>query len=94
MENGVRKIVGNRIRVLRNERRLTQEELADRSKINAKFLGSVERGEKNLTLQTLAKIADGLRMSLEELFPLPHTGGNLLIGEIAELLPELCTESS
>jgi transcriptional regulator with XRE-family HTH domain len=61
MGNNVRKVVGNRIRVLRKERRLTQEKLADRAKINAKFLGSVERGEKNLTLQTLAKIADGLQ---------------------------------
>jgi len=62
------KKVGERIRRIRKERNLSQEELAERSGIHANYVGQVERGEKNLTLETLEKIVLGLNISLEQLF--------------------------
>jgi Predicted transcription factor, homolog of eukaryotic MBF1 len=62
------KKVGERIRRLRKERGLSQEELAERSGLHTNYVGQVERGEKNLTLETLEKIVSGLDISLEQLF--------------------------
>ena len=66
------KIVGNQIRSLRKARRLSQEKLAERSNLHYTMIGSVERGERNVTLENLAKIAKGLGVPMRELFP-PET---------------------
>ncbi|MFD2881591.1 helix-turn-helix domain-containing protein [Paenibacillus rhizoplanae] len=47
---------------------LSQEQLAERSGLHTNYVGQVERGEKNLTLETLEKVVGGLHISLEELF--------------------------
>jgi transcriptional regulator with XRE-family HTH domain len=50
------KLLGERIRVLRKERGLTQERLADVAKIDRSYIGGVERGERNLTFTVLCQI--------------------------------------
>lgn len=64
----VRQRLGARIRMLRAERRLTQEELADRAFISSAFWSFLERGEKTASLDTLVSIAEVLDVSLSELF--------------------------
>lgn len=59
---------GNAVRNARATAGLTQEELADRSGIDRSYIGGVERGERNPTLSVIEKIADGLGVSLAELF--------------------------
>ena len=66
------KAVGNQIRSLRKARRISQEKLAERANLHYTMIGSVERGERNVTLENLAKIAKGLGVPLRELFP-PET---------------------
>jgi transcriptional regulator with XRE-family HTH domain len=65
------KLFGEHLRGLRKERDLTREELAQRCQMFAPYLGEIERGEKNPTLLTLHKIADGLGISLGELVSVP-----------------------
>lgn len=60
--------IGERIRRVRKEINLSQEQLAERSGLHTNYVGQVERGEKNLTLETLEKVVGGLGISLEELF--------------------------
>jgi transcriptional regulator with XRE-family HTH domain len=60
--------IGERIRRVRKEMNLSQEQLAERSGLHTNYVGQVERGEKNLTLETLEKVVGGLDISLEELF--------------------------
>lgn len=60
--------LGERIRHLRKEKGLTQEELGELVDLHANYIGQVERGEKNLTIDTLAKVTIGLGVSLEQLF--------------------------
>lgn len=83
------KMVIERIRRLRKERNLSQEQLAERSSLHTNYVGQVERGEKNLTLETLEKIVSGLDISLEELFrflgPMERRDA---FGEIVLLLSE------
>ncbi len=83
------KKVGERIRRLRKERNLSQEELAERSGLHTNYVGQIERGEKNLTLETLEKIVSGLDVSLEKLFRyLGPMESRDALGEIVELLSE------
>ena len=63
------KAVGAHIRFLRKARKLSQEQLAERADLHYTMIGSVERGERNVTLENLAKIATGLDVPLREVFP-------------------------
>jgi XRE family transcriptional regulator, regulator of sulfur utilization len=62
------KIIGDRLRNVRKERGLSQEELADRAGLHFTFVGKVERGEQNATLETIEKMTSSLGISLEQLF--------------------------
>jgi len=59
--------IGQKIRQLRQDQKLTQEELAFKVGVDRSYMGFVERGEKNPTLSTLIKIARALKISLAEL---------------------------
>lgn len=60
--------LGRRIQQLRKAAGLTQEELADRAKMDWKYLGSVERGERNVTIDNIERIMRGLRAEPYEPF--------------------------
>jgi len=61
--------VGRRIRELRKAKGLSLTQLAERADLNDKHLGLVERGEENLTLKSIRKIAAALEVPITELFP-------------------------
>ena len=61
---------GNRVRALRNERHLSQEKLAEICNLHRTYIGSVERGERNISLKNIKKIADALSIPLSELMDL------------------------
>lgn len=54
---------GNRIRAIRKEKNLSQEELAALANIDRSYMGHIERGEKNVTLTKIYQIADALEIS-------------------------------
>lgn len=60
MEGELQRIVGRNLRQIRLERGYSQEAFADYMGVHRTYMGGVERGERNLTLQTLEKIADFL----------------------------------
>ncbi|OMD12609.1 helix-turn-helix transcriptional regulator [Paenibacillus sp. FSL E2-0274] len=83
------KRVGDRIRHIRKEKGLSQEQLAERAGLHNNYVGQVERGEKNLTIETLEKIVSGLDISLEEMFRfLDPMEQQDVLGEIVRLLTE------
>ena len=59
--------IGERIRLLRLQKGLSQEQLAPNANMNTSYLGQLERGSKNPTLPTLEKIARGLEINVEAL---------------------------
>ncbi|MFB5561275.1 helix-turn-helix domain-containing protein [Bacillus cereus] len=61
------KLVGENIRFLRKKRGLTQEELAERINLQQAYIGGVERGERNISMLTLQKIALGLEISPDKI---------------------------
>jgi len=64
----VRKILGKRVRALREKRKWSQEELAHRSSLARSFTGAIERGEKDLRLTTLIKLANTFQIPVSRLF--------------------------
>ncbi|MFD0588369.1 helix-turn-helix domain-containing protein [Paenibacillus sp. GCM10027627] len=61
------RLIGENIRALRKSKGLSQEQLALRADINASYMGQVERGEKNPTIDVLSKIAAALQTPLEKI---------------------------
>ncbi|HLP90541.1 MAG TPA: helix-turn-helix transcriptional regulator [Nostocaceae cyanobacterium] len=64
----IRKKFGDRIRQLRQIRGISQENLAHLSGLDRSYIGGVERGERNISLINIQKIANALNISLRELF--------------------------
>ena len=64
----LRKSFGKRLRALRERRKLTQTELGRKLDLDYRYVGGIERGEINLTLDTLEKIAAGLNVEPYVLF--------------------------
>lgn len=60
--------IGQRIRNYRLQKKLSQEELAERCGLHPTYIGQVERGEKNATIESINKIMVGLGVSLSTLF--------------------------
>jgi transcriptional regulator with XRE-family HTH domain len=59
--------VGEAIRSIREQQGLSQEELAHRSGVHRTYVGGIERGERNPTVESLKKIADGLGVEPEDI---------------------------
>jgi transcriptional regulator with XRE-family HTH domain len=65
-------LMGRRIRHLRNIGQMTQEQLGQKAGLSYKYVGAIERGEKNAPIETLIKIATALKVELHELFIFDH----------------------
>ena len=63
-----RRVFGDRIRALRQERGLSQERLAELAGLHRTYLSSVERGERNVGLDNICAIAEALGVSPAHLF--------------------------
>ena len=61
---------GKRVRALRLERGLSQDAFAMKAHIHRTYIGHIERGESNITLLNIKKIADTLCVDLSELMRL------------------------
>jgi transcriptional regulator with XRE-family HTH domain len=75
--NDIRKQFGKRVRELRKARGYSQEAFALECEIHRTYIGDVERGERNIALDNITKIAATLGIELSELFDgisaMPHS---------------------
>ncbi len=74
---------GHHVKRLRNSRKLTQEELAERSELSVDAIRRIERGAFSPSLETLGKLSSGLNVSLKTLF---HS----FEGERTDRVAEIC----
>lgn len=63
--------VGRRIAEIRQQKQVTQEKLALEAGLNRAYVGHIERGERNPSIETIAKIANALKVELHEVFKTP-----------------------
>jgi len=68
MAKGILRALGEELRERRQNRKLTQDELAARVGLHRNYIGMLERGERNPTVAILEAIAPVLRCSLSEFF--------------------------
>lgn len=71
----LRRHFGARVRQLRKARGLTQQALAARAGMDYKYVGAVERGERNLTLDNVERLVRALGVDPYEPFLFPLAGG-------------------
>jgi len=72
----VRRQLGANVRYWRNRRSWTQDQLAERANISAKFLGEIERGEDNPSLETLWALICALKIEWNDLLATPKASGS------------------
>ncbi len=65
--------LGRRIAELRAELGLTQEQLAERLEVSPRYVQMVEAGDENLTVKSLARLADELGVAVQQLFDEPKS---------------------
>ena len=58
---------GQQVRLLRREAKLSQEQLADHAEIHRTYLSGVERGERNISILNLTRLAKALNVTLSQL---------------------------
>lgn len=63
-----RKTFGTRVKHFRRSCGLSQEELAERSRLHRNYISDVERGRRNLSLDALLKLANGLGINIRDMF--------------------------
>lgn len=88
MEQSTLKIIGNNIRQRRKLKGLTQEQLAELVGTNFSYIGKMERGQHNLKVQTLEKIAEALDVSMSALLSIGAFRDLEIVLEAAALLLE------
>jgi len=64
---GINKRVGQNIREYREKKGWSQEQLALEADLHRAYIGQIERGEKNIGLKNLEKIANSLKIRIEKL---------------------------
>lgn len=62
------KIIGERLRLRRQQLKYSQEVTAEKAGLHPTYIGQVERGEKNATIESIEKICIALNYPMEELF--------------------------
>lgn len=60
--------LGQKIRVERLRRKMSQERLAELADLNRNFIGMVERGESNITVKNLENISKAFNLDIQDLF--------------------------
>ena len=80
----ISKVIGDRIRVYRTKTGLNQESLAEKAGLHNTYIGQLERGEKNATLESIEKVARALGVSFEVLFE------NIIVGNTKNEIAAKC----
>ena len=63
-----RKLLGETIRQHRRNAKLTQEKLAEKADLNPKYIGEIERGMKNISVDALIRIAAATKIPIRDFF--------------------------
>ncbi len=85
-------ILGTRVCFYRKQKGLSQEKLAELCGLHPSYVGQIERGEKNITVEILYRLSQGLDVSMADLLQdidNPASAGNKILSEIYNVLFQL-----
>ena len=82
--------IGRKLRQYRQKQGYSQEALADRAGLHPTYIGQVERGEKNITVETLGKITAALEIPITAVFEGTAPAGS---SQRRKLSPESLSDS-
>lgn len=80
-------IIGKNIRLERESRRLSRDELAEMMELTSSHMGLIERGERGATAVTLSKLSKAFDIPIDHLFTNPNKGG-LSVREDKDAAPQ------
>jgi len=80
----ISRIIGERIRMYRTRKHLSQDKLGELAELNGAYIGQLERGERNATLVSVEKVARALDVPFEVLFE------NIVGGGTQNEIPKAC----
>jgi len=80
----ITQIIGERIRMYRTRKNLSQDALGEMAGLHGAYIGQLERGEKNATLESIEKVARALNLPFEVLFE------NIIVGGTQNEIPKKC----
>lgn len=66
--NDIKKIFGKNVRKYRKQLKISQEQLAEKASLHRTYIGSVERGERNISLENIIKLSEVLGVNPAHLF--------------------------
>jgi CheY-like chemotaxis protein len=97
----VKKEFGATVRAFRRQLGISQETLAERAQLHRTYVTDVERGARNLSLESISRLANALELSISSLFPLspaarhtdPPPGPDILLVEDDQKDLELALET-
>lgn len=69
---GIKERVGRRVRARRSERNLTRQELADGASLSLRFVAQLEKGDANISIEKLERVAHALHVPIEQLVAEEH----------------------
>ncbi|PQP84182.1 XRE family transcriptional regulator [Paenibacillus sp. PCH8] len=90
----LRQLIGTRIRAIRNAKGLTQQKLADIAGLDYRYIGALERGERNFSIDTLEKVLVALDVSINELMYLENKTNSveILRREVIDQIVSMTTD--
>lgn len=65
---GLKEDFGQKVKLLRKAKVLSQEDLADKSGLNRPYISAIEQGKRNVSLEVMGKLAEALEIELKEFF--------------------------
>lgn len=71
-KNNARQIFADNLRQARKAQGLSQEDLAELAELHRTYIGSVERGERNISIDNMERLADALKTTIQSLLGEPH----------------------
>ena len=90
MSTEILALFGRRLRSLRTDRGLTQQQLGEKASLSYKYVGAIERGEENPSLRVIDKLARALEVEPRDMFDVEHeeTSTTALKKQLNRLLKE------
>lgn len=89
MDDRIYRVFGSRLREIREQADVTQEELARRVDLSRTSITNIEKGRQRILLHQLVDFADALKVPASELMPKTEPGGEELREDVAKIVEAL-----